>query len=61
MVILTAPPVLQSGEALMIASAATSVMLVARARTTHVEALAESAVRLSKVGRFPAGVLLNAA
>ncbi len=60
MVIVAAPPVLESADVLTLAPAATLVMLVARARQTNAEQIVESVLRLSQVGRFPGGVVLNA-
>ncbi len=60
LVIVAAPPVLESADVLTMAPAASLVMLVARARKTDAEQIFESAIRLSQVGRFPGGVVLNA-
>lgn len=60
LVIVAAPPVLESANVLTMAPAATLIMLVARARKTDSEQIVESALRLSQVGRFPHGVVLNA-
>jgi len=60
LVIITAPPVLETGDALTISPISTTVMLVARARKTLGDDITESALRLSQVGRLPGGVVLNA-
>ncbi|MES2979586.1 MAG: GNVR domain-containing protein [Pseudomonadota bacterium] len=60
LVVVAAPPVLESADVLTMAPAATLVILVARARKTHVDQIIESALRLSQVGRSPGGVVLNA-
>jgi tyrosine-protein kinase Etk/Wzc len=58
-VILAAPPVLRSSETLSMVSAAGTVVMVARARKTAIDDIAESARRLTQSGQFPSGVVLN--
>jgi len=60
LVIVAAPPVLESADVLTMAPAATLVVLVARARKTDADQIVESALLLSQVGCFPGGVVLNA-
>jgi tyrosine-protein kinase Etk/Wzc len=59
MVLMTAPPVLSSSETLALALTGSMVVLVARARTTGVDDIAESARRLAQTGQVPSGVVLN--
>jgi tyrosine-protein kinase Etk/Wzc len=59
MVILTAPPVLRSSETLSLALTAAVVVLVARARKTAVDDIAQSARRLTQAGQLLSGVVLN--
>lgn len=58
-VLMAAPPVLSSSETLSLAVTGSMVVLVARARTTDVDEIAESARRLAQTGQFPSGVILN--
>jgi tyrosine-protein kinase Etk/Wzc len=59
MVLLAAPPVLSSSETLSLAPTASVVVLVARARKTAVDDIAQSARRLTQAGQLPSGVVLN--
>ncbi|HTH77994.1 MAG TPA: GNVR domain-containing protein [Ramlibacter sp.] len=59
MVVLAAPPVLRSSETLSLALTAAMIVLVARARKTAVEDIAESARRLTQAGQSLSGVVLN--
>ncbi|MDO9278974.1 MAG: GNVR domain-containing protein [Polaromonas sp.] len=61
LVIVAAPPVLESADVLTMAPAANLVVLVARASKTDADQIVESALLLSQVGCFPSGVVLNAA
>jgi tyrosine-protein kinase Etk/Wzc len=58
-VLMTAPPVLSSSETLALALTGSMVVLVARAHTTGVDDIAESARRLAQTGQVPSGVVLN--
>jgi tyrosine-protein kinase Etk/Wzc len=59
MVIVTAPPVLRSAETLSLALTAAMVVLVARARRTAIDDVAQSARRLTQAGQLLSGVVLN--
>ena len=61
LVMMAAPPVLESADVLAMAPAAKLVVLVARAHKTAADQIVESALLLSQVGCFPSGVVLNAA
>jgi tyrosine-protein kinase Etk/Wzc len=58
-VLLAAPPVLKSSETLSLALEAATVVLVARARKTEVDEIAQSSRRLNQAGQLLSGVVLN--
>jgi tyrosine-protein kinase Etk/Wzc len=59
LVLVAAPPVLRSSDTLSLAATASLVVVVARARKTAVDEIAECARRLTQAGQVPSGVVLN--